>query len=158
MTTVAKTRVTKSGDEYVVKAYSADGKRLADCDYFTDCENDAYNTASYMLAGLSVADVFTAPAYRRVNAEDGAFEAYAGDNVIAKIVDADGHVHSFVYAGPTGGMLPYLFTSGIKAAAFVERVKAAGRINAAAYWFLADVRDPNELPDYVVNPHRPEYN
>jgi len=158
MTIVAKTKVVHKDDEYIVRAYGADGGRLPDCDYYTDNADDAYVTASYMLDGLTVHSVWAAYAYRQVNSEEGAYYAIAGHNVFVDLIDADGSVHVFVYGGPDNGGARYVFSDGAELDAFVARVKATARIKAAAYWLPVEVRDPNELPDYVVNPHRPEYN
>lgn len=106
----------------------------------------------------TVSDVFSVPAYRRVNAEDGAYEAYCGNNVIARCNGDNGCSDYYLYVGPEGGELPYLFVDSAGAAMFVARVRTAGRIDDTAYWYLFESTDPTELPDYALNPGRPEYN
>ena|SRR5271157_3996687 len=110
---------------------------------------------------VAVCDVFVDNYYGRGRNEDGAFEYLAGYVVFAKRITFDGLVEVYGFSGCVGNNdLSYLhvFDDKAEAEAFVGRVKDRGFIKAAAYWWLADITDPNELPDYVTNPGRPEYN
>lgn len=44
------TRIVKKAGEYIVRAY-ANGKRIANADYFTDSLSDAKGTAKLMIVG-----------------------------------------------------------------------------------------------------------
>jgi hypothetical protein len=45
--------------EYVVRAYDADGKRLPDCDYFTDDVDDAVATYNAMCSALDLCNDYS---------------------------------------------------------------------------------------------------
>lgn len=47
---IAKVTLTKIDGEYILKARDENGKRLPECDYFTDCKQDAEDTRKVMLA------------------------------------------------------------------------------------------------------------
>ena len=51
--TIASTRIVKTGDEYVVKAYGPNGERIPDADYFTSDRADAKETARLMVDGAT---------------------------------------------------------------------------------------------------------
>tara|TARA_B100000749_G_C18450038_1_gene475943 strand:+ start:16549 stop:16944 length:396 start_codon:yes stop_codon:yes gene_type:complete len=46
---VIRTTITRADGEYHVKAYGADGRRIAAADYFTPDEDDARDTSRWML-------------------------------------------------------------------------------------------------------------
>ena len=100
--------------------------------------------------------------YRRVSGEEGSYDAFAGYGVIAQ-AEVDGLTHSYLFIGanrkaPEGQHAwAHIFGTREAAERFVARVQAAGEINLDR-WDLVQISDPNELPDYVTNPHRPEYN
>lgn len=49
--TIAKVVVVRDEtDDYIARAYDADGKRLPDCDCYTDDKEDAFCTAEAMCA------------------------------------------------------------------------------------------------------------
>jgi hypothetical protein len=105
---------------------------------------------------LPISDVFQAPAYRRVNSEEGAYDVCCGSNVLAfGVPDEDGVRIHYLYTG-RDPVLPVLFEQEAFADETVEAIRNHGSINPK-YWL--DVNSDNifALPDYVTNPHRPEY-
>lgn len=46
---VARTKVTKSNGEFIVKAWDQHGKRFAEADYYTNDKADAEQTALVMV-------------------------------------------------------------------------------------------------------------
>ena len=48
---VARTTIARIPEfgEYVVRAYDQFGERMPECDYFTDCKDDANSTAKMMV-------------------------------------------------------------------------------------------------------------
>lgn len=108
-----------------------------------------------MLKVHSVSDV---PAYRRVRNEDGAYDAFIGYNVLAASTDDEGYVSTFVYVGRIREAGAYVFSDLEAAQRFIARVESAGCIDADGYWDCVGVTHRDELPDYVTNWWRPEYN
>jgi hypothetical protein len=104
---------------------------------------------------INIYQVFDTAAYSRVESEEGAYDTCVGRNVIASALDSDGMIQRYLYTGGNG-QTPQVFTEA-DAATLVGRVKAAGFINER-YWWNFESDDPNALPDYVLNPHREEYN
>jgi hypothetical protein len=49
---IARTTIGKVCGEYVVKAYDVMGKRIPAADYFTNCKQDAKDTARVMVEGF----------------------------------------------------------------------------------------------------------
>lgn len=111
---------------------------------------------------MKIYDCFHAHAYRHVNGEEGSYEAFAGFHVIAS-AEVDGLIHNYLFIGsnrkaPEGQHAwGHIFATLEAADRFVARVQSAGEVNLDR-WDLVGISDPNELPDYVTNPHRPEYN
>jgi hypothetical protein len=74
--------------------------------------------------------------------------------------DHGGYSDYWIYVGPNGdttgngGVECFNDDDAVK---FVNRVKDYGSINPAC-WFNCERSYHNDLPDYAVNPHRPEYN
>lgn len=48
---IAVTVIKRLGDEYVVRAFDANGRRMAEADYYTDDYDDARGTAKAMKEG-----------------------------------------------------------------------------------------------------------
>lgn len=112
---------------------------------------------------VTVGEVFEVPAYRTVRTEEGSYEVRDGFNVIAYSEVRDDIRVCFLYVGDfdrsdANDYAPaYNFANESKAAAFVGRVKDSGRIDTT-YWYAYKEENIMALPDYVLNPHRPEYN
>lgn len=59
VTKVTLRRKRDGGGDYVIRAYSADGKRLPDCDYFTDDWDDAQSTYAAMCSALDLCNDYS---------------------------------------------------------------------------------------------------
>ncbi len=101
---------------------------------------------------MKIHSAFTAPAYRQCENEEGRYDAFVGYNVFAETTGP-----LIEYHGYTGGE-PGLKVFDLAAAEqLAERVKAAGSIRPELWEHVGNA-DCSELPDYVLNPWRPEYN
>lgn len=114
------------------------------------------------MMNVKIVDCFTVPAYRRVNSEEGPYDAHCGWNVIATSVGKCGRLFHWLYVGrkenPSADSHPAVcFGRESAAQAHVNRQVSAGAIDDQ-WWWMFDMQDPNELPDYVLHPERPEYN
>jgi hypothetical protein len=107
---------------------------------------------------VRICDVFSDRAYRRVYSEEGAYDAPDGYVVIAKAIDDDGYEDYYLYTRYEDETEPFNFVTCEDADAFVARVICKGCIDAERYWFHYSRRHCYDLPDYVVNWWRPEYN
>lgn len=91
---------------------------------------------------------FVVPAYVRVDSEEGQYDAQSGYNLVAKTQDANGIVTEWVY----NERIDHEPTAQ-------EAARACKALGFNESMFTAvSVYDPQELPDYVLNPQRPEYN
>lgn len=107
---------------------------------------------------MKIIDCFYVPAYRHVrNEEDGeSYETPCGYNVVAKRDEGDGVVSEFICIGDDGAA--YVFDTPEAAQKLVERVQDAGEIHAEKYWLEINRRHVDDLPDYVTDSHRAEFN
>jgi hypothetical protein len=100
--------------------------------------------------------VHAEPWYGQGQGEDGYFNYRGGWNVVASVHNTeDGCNYHYLYKGE--GELIESFDEQAKAEQVVTLVQKAGEIDEA-FWHLQNIDDPNELPDYVTNWWRPEYN
>ncbi len=106
----------------------------------------------------AVYEAFVVNAYRRVQSEEGAYDAHCGYNVCASSEDRDGYLHRFIYVSNTGLDGAYVFADLEAARRLVDRINAAGDIDAERYWDCYGCQHKDALPDYVENWWRPEYN
>jgi hypothetical protein len=112
---------------------------------------------------IRVESVFEVPAYHTVYSEEGAYEARGGYNVIAYSEVKDGCRLCLFYVGPVDRndsdeySAPHEFNAEADVVGFVGRVKDRGWINSE-YWYAYESQPIDALPDYALNPHRPEYN
>lgn len=98
--------------------------------------------------------VFKTPAYTRVRTEEGDYDAFSGYNIVASC-ENEVCCEDYLYTG--GAEFPVIFDSeGADKA--VGQIEDKGSINADDYWDHINTRLKDALPDYVLNPHRPEYN
>ena len=109
-------------------------------------------------AVVPVFDAWVENSYRRVNAEDGAYEVFNGYTVLARSVDGDGFISTYGYTAGAEDRLLAVCDDYDKALVFVGRIIERGRINSTRYWVCLGCEDSAALPDYVTNPGRPEYN
>ncbi len=105
-----------------------------------------------------VSDVFVEAAYRRVNSEEGGYDAFAGWNVFVYVDGEDGLRDAYGYGGPDGTGALWVFSDEASADAFVAHIRKRGRFMRDDYWVHVGSTDSNALPDYVENYWRPEYN
>jgi hypothetical protein len=105
----------------------------------------------------TITGAFVENYYRRCNDEDGAYDAHVGYIVRAVSADCADYTDHFIYSGRAGGEVPVVFSGRDGAERLVDRIYSAGCINLAYWWCYLSV-SCNELPDYVLNPDRPEYN
>jgi hypothetical protein len=105
---------------------------------------------------IKVATAFVEPAHRRVQSEEGPYDARCGYNVIARSeADKQGGVTEYIHTGGQG--IPSLFQDADRAQRLIaDKAKTLG-INPAL-WQAISSHNIHTLPDYVTNPHRPEYN
>lgn len=107
---------------------------------------------------------FSAACYGRAEDPDGnSYDYCKGSYVIASVFGCDDHgdyTDQWIYVGrggdTTGNGGVYCF-EGKDHEAFIDRVISKGSINTK-YWWHAERNYRNDLPDYVTNWHRPEYN
>jgi hypothetical protein len=106
----------------------------------------------------AIYSAFTAQAYRRVNSEDGAYDTCIGYNVFVKLPVVAGIVETYVFVGRGGQGKGAEVFDGDDADALVARIIQAGSADLASEFDHVESVNVDELPDYVTNPHRPEYN
>jgi hypothetical protein len=58
----------------------------------------------------------------------------------------------------TRTVLLMFFSNQQQVGVCVHFVKSIGNIDAEALWLCVGCADPDALPDYVTDPHRPEFN
>lgn len=104
---------------------------------------------------LKVLDVFTGAAHCWVNSEDGGYYALQGYNVIARCAHDSGCVGSYVHSDSDGLHSVFDYAEGERIA---DRIMKAGSIDPSKFWDCVSVTDPTDLPDYVLDPDRPEFN
>lgn len=115
------------------------------------------------MAQIKIESCFIVPAYRQVQSEEGPYEAHCGWNAIARSIGNCGRLFYWLYVGrkenpdPDAYNPPVVFGRESAARSYVDRLSAAGEINDR-WWWCFQMVDPNELPDYVTHPERPEYN
>jgi hypothetical protein len=98
---------------------------------------------------------FYAPAYRHINGEEGSYDAFCGYNVFASFVEGSS-IHYWFYSGRADN-LPAVFPNEETAKQMQQGMLAKGWINSEC-WVCFESKPINELPDYVLNYHKPEYN
>jgi len=106
---------------------------------------------------------FHVPAYRQVDSEEGPYEALCGWNVVATTDDGGGWSSQYVLSHgplvePPAFNLPRLFDTQEQAERLVERVLAAKEIDGTKWFKNGPASHADQLPDYVTNWWRPEYN
>jgi len=92
---------------------------------------------------------YVEPNYAQINGEDGFYYAQRGYYVVAYTTDEFGNQVIWTHATD-------LFLTTKEAEAFISNV--VGTDILATAWNCVSVSNPNDLPDYVTNPGRPEYN
>lgn len=107
------------------------------------------------MSRIKTIDTWTEPAYCQVMSDEGPYEAHMGYNVMAKIVHGKNSFY-LIYRGTPDGSLPMVLGETV-AERLVSRIKERGTIDPT-YWTFVANSDSEALPDYVLNPHRPEYN
>ena len=95
-------------------------------------------------------------AYRWVNNEEGGYEAFCGYNVFVRNQDCDGYTFTWVYTA--GGNGANVFETEDAARDFVSYVSREDYNLNDKFWECIEQSHPDDFPDYVINPHRPEYN
>jgi hypothetical protein len=128
----------------------------------TDCSGSASKAGCSVSNGLDVnsvkggcmllvdCEVFKVDAYRTVRSEEGPYEAWAGYNVVARVLTEEGYNDYTLGIG-----LPVLFGHA-DSDAVIDCLSRKGRINLGK-WTLAESHC-NGLPDYVTDPGRREFN
>ena len=109
-------------------------------------------------AVVTVFDVWVENAYHHCRNEDGEYDRFIGYTVLAKSVDCDGFISTYGYTAGNEDRLLEVCDDYAKVNTFVGRIIERGRINSTRYWVCLSCEDSAALPDYVTNPHRPEYN
>jgi hypothetical protein len=111
---------------------------------------------------VKITDCFLAPAYHQVCSEEGRYDAHCGWNVLASSTDERGYRIHWLYVGrkenPEATSHPaVVFGRESAAQSYADHRIEAGEIDDR-YWWDFDSQNPNDLPDYVLHPERPEYN
>ena len=110
------------------------------------------------MSRLPVCDVFVAPAYRNVKSEEGDYEAFCGYNLVAKVRDKNGCVSSHIYTNGNKDGACFVFPNHEGADLYAHLVERKGSIDADKYWVCVGCSHPDDLPDYVTDPYRAEFN
>lgn len=110
------------------------------------------------MANLPVCDAFVAPAYRNVHSEEGDYEAFCGYNLFAKVKSKDGYIETYLYTSGDEYGAAYVFPNEAKACVYAQLVKSADYLPAPDLWVSVHCSHPDDLPDYVTDPYRPEFN
>jgi len=106
---------------------------------------------------LPISDVFEVPAYfQAYNEEDGErYEYRRGFNVIAYVTEGRTR-QTYLYTG-RNCEAPICFENESFLEETLNTIKGHGSINPV-FWTHVNSEDLDALPDYVLNPHRAEYN
>ena len=110
------------------------------------------------MSRLPISDAWAEPAYRRVNSEEGAYDAFCGYNLLARVRTKDGYVETYLYTNGDEDGAAYVFPNQQQADLCTHLVKSKGSIDAEALWLCVGCADPDALPDYVTDPYRAEFN
>ena len=110
------------------------------------------------MACLPVCDVFTAPAYRNVHSEEGDYEAFCGYNLFAKVKIEGGYIETYLFTDGDKDGAAYVFPDEAKADFCAHLIKCVGSITVPDLWVSVGCSHPDDLPDYVTDPYRPEFN
>ena len=102
-------------------------------------------------------------AYYNVSNEDGCYEAHRGYNVFVNWVDEDNCRHEAVYVGRrehanSEDYAPCVVFTEDDAESFVDYINSVGSVDIDGWWYWFSSMRCDGMPDYVINPHRPEYN
>lgn len=99
---------------------------------------------------LKATEIFYVPNYHTVHTEDGVYQTRHGNNVIARIDGAYGARFEWTLIDESGepAVAP---DDSVDAKDFANRLEG-GR------WSHISTISLDDLPDYVLNPWRPEYN
>lgn len=104
---------------------------------------------------LHFSDCFLVPAYRYVQNEEGGYESFCGFNVVAYEKASQGVRRVWIYSG-TSSSLPLPMEE--KAAEKLRDRVLEALEGRPRYWYHSGSDDLTALPDYVTDPHRPEFN
>ncbi len=106
---------------------------------------------------LVINDCFSAPSYRTVHLEDGVYETCVGRYVVAYVTNGD-YREVYIFT-KDADCAPYVWLNPDEDVAdrFADRVLAAGTINEDL-WMHVRSEKLHQLPDYVLDPTRPEFN
>jgi hypothetical protein len=104
---------------------------------------------------IKITDVFEAPAYVRVESEEGPYDARRGFNVLA--YTTEGRIRTtWLYTG-RNCEAAICFENESFLHETLDAIRTNGSINPE-FWTAVNSEDLDALPDYVLNPHRMEYN
>lgn len=105
---------------------------------------------------IAINEVFAVPAYRQATSPEGEkYEYKCGENIVAYVVNGRTR-DAYLYVG-RGYDVPICFENPSLVLDTLEAIQAKGSINPD-YWYHYNRENLDSLPDYVLNPHRPEYN
>lgn len=108
---------------------------------------------------IEICDVFSVPAYFQAVSEEGErYEYQRGFNVIVYAMDPE-HPRvrdTFLYTG-RNCEAAICFEGESFLQETLNAIRGKGSINPV-FWTHINSENLDALPDYVTNPHRPEYN
>lgn len=97
-------------------------------------------------------------AYCQARNEEGSYDYKAGYNVFCELTYADGTRRHLFYIGrEKGSQVPVLFRTKEAADRLCINATWKGSIRSEC-WHCYKIININDLPDYVTDPHRPEFN
>lgn len=110
---------------------------------------------------VEICRCFVEPAYYQVQSEEGPYDAVCGFNIIAQSKpDSQGNYGYWVFTGVAdkdGNQLAIYHTDKDLAEKIAHSYQTQGFINSR-FWYCFDVKNLNDLPDYVTDPTNPMFN